>query len=101
MFGSFKLLARLKGLRGTAFDPFGYTAERKSERETIASYRQLIEGLLPVLTPDNHALIARIAGLADTIRGYGYIKDENKRKYDQELAKLLASVDTVKIAKAA
>jgi indolepyruvate ferredoxin oxidoreductase len=101
MFGAFKVLARLKGLRGTAFDPFGYTAERKSERETIASYRGMIEGLLPVLTPDNHALIVRIAGLADTIRGYGYIKDENKRKYDQELATLLASVDTIQVAKAA
>jgi indolepyruvate ferredoxin oxidoreductase len=101
MFGAFKLLARLKGLRGTAFDPFGYTAERKSERETIASYRRLIEGLLPVLTPDKHALIVRIAGLADTIRGYGYVKDENKRKYDQELATLLVSVDTVQVSKAA
>ena len=76
-------------------------AERKSERELIRSYRKLIEELLPVLTPENHSLVVRIAELADTIRGYGHVKDENKRKYDQELAVLLASFDAVKVAKAA
>jgi indolepyruvate ferredoxin oxidoreductase len=101
MFSLFRLLARLKGLRGTALDVFGYTAERKSERELIRSYRKLIEELLPVLTPESHALVVRIAELADTIRGYGHVKDENKRKYDQELAALLASFDAVKVAKAA
>jgi len=54
-----------------------------------------------VLTTENQALVARIAGLADTIRGYGYIKDESVRKYREELAKLLGSFDAVKIAKAA
>jgi indolepyruvate ferredoxin oxidoreductase len=71
MFSAFKVLARFKGLRGTAFDPFGYTTERKRERQLITDYRQLIEGLLPVLTAENHALTVRIAALADTIRGYG------------------------------
>jgi indolepyruvate ferredoxin oxidoreductase len=101
IFSGFKALARLKGLRGTAFDIFGYTAERKSERQSIVDYKKLIEGLLPVLNAQNHALIVRIAGLADTIRGYGYVKDENKRKYDEELKTLLASFDTIKVAKAA
>lgn len=54
-----------------------------------------------MLNAENQALIVRIAGLADTIRGYGHVKDENKRKYDEELAKLLASFDAVKVAKAA
>ena len=101
MLSGFKLLAGLKGLRGTAFDIFGYTAERKSERRLIVDYKQLIEGLLPVLNAENLGLIVRIAGLADTIRGYGHVKDENKRTYDAELAKLLASFDTVRVAKAA
>lgn len=101
IFSAFKMLTRLKGLRGTAFDIFGYTAERKSERQLIVDYKKLIDGLLPVLTRENHALIVRIAGLADTIRGYGHVKDDNKRKYDQELAALLASFDVVKVSKAA
>ena len=101
MFSAFRVLARFKGLRGTAFDPFGYTTERKRERQLITDYRQLIEGLLPVLTPENHALIVRIAALAETIRGYGYIKDENVRKYEDELAKLLGSFDAVRAVKAA
>ena len=101
MLSGFKLLARMKGLRGTAFDIFGYTAERKSERQLIVDYKKLVEGLLPVLNSENRALIVRIAGLADTIRGYGHVKDENKRQYDEELAKLLTSLDAVKVAKAA
>jgi len=58
MFTAFKVLARFKALRGTAFDIFGFTAERRSERQLISDYKTLIDGLLPVLTPENHALIA-------------------------------------------
>ena len=101
MFSAFKLLAGFKGLRGTAFDVFGYNSERKTERRLIDDYRKTLESVLPVLNQDNVSLVASIAALPDVIRGYGYIKEDNLKKYEQELAKLLASFDTVAIAKSA
>ena len=101
MLSAFGLLARMKGLRGTAFDAFGYTAERRTERRLIEEYRKTVEGVLPVLNRDNSALVTSIAALPDTIRGYGHVKDESLKKYEQELAKLLASFDSVAIAKSA
>ncbi|MDH4189281.1 MAG: indolepyruvate ferredoxin oxidoreductase family protein [Betaproteobacteria bacterium] len=70
----FRLLARLKGLRGGAFDPFGRTAERRSERELIREYEETVETLLAGLTRDNHALALELAMLPEEIRGYGHIK---------------------------
>ena len=53
----------------------------------IDDYRKTIEGVPPVLTAENAELVAKTAALPDTIRGYGYVKDENLRKYEQELAR--------------
>ena len=69
MFTAFKWLAKLKGLRGTAFDVFGYAAERRTERRLIEDYRKTIEGVLPVLDQENAELVAKIAALPDVIRG--------------------------------
>ncbi len=71
---AFRLLARLKGLRGTAFDPFGRTEERRTERALIAEYRACIEELLAGLNADNHAAAVEIARLPEQIRGYGHVK---------------------------
>jgi indolepyruvate ferredoxin oxidoreductase len=71
---AFKLLARLKGLRGTALDIFGRTEERCGERALIAEYRASIEELLAGLTVDNHTLAVEIARLPEQIRGYGHVK---------------------------
>ena len=101
VFTLFRLLARFKGLRGTAFDIFGYSAERRTERRLIEDYRKTVEGVLPVLNAENASLVASIAALPDLIRGYGYVKEESLKKYDQELARLLASFDSVRIAKSA
>jgi indolepyruvate ferredoxin oxidoreductase len=57
----FGLLARLKFLRGTAFDPFGRTDERKMERQLIADYENTVAELLETLTEDNHDLAVKIA----------------------------------------
>ncbi|HUK03994.1 MAG TPA: indolepyruvate ferredoxin oxidoreductase family protein [Burkholderiales bacterium] len=70
----FRILSRLKGLRGTAFDVFGNTEERRTERALIAEYEQTVETLLGGLARDNHALAIEIASLPETIRGYGHIK---------------------------
>jgi indolepyruvate ferredoxin oxidoreductase len=101
MLPAFRLLARLKGLRGTKLDVFGYTAERRLERELIAAYRRTVEDLLPLLRPGNHELVTKIAALPDMIRGYGHVKEESLQRYQEEMAKLLTSFDSVKAAKAA
>jgi indolepyruvate ferredoxin oxidoreductase len=71
---AFKLLAKFKGLRGGALDVFGYTAERKGERQLIADYRKTLEELIGGLAPDNHALAVEIANIPEHIRGYGHVK---------------------------
>jgi indolepyruvate ferredoxin oxidoreductase len=74
---AFALLARLKGLRGTAFDPFGYSAERRMERQLIADYEATIERLLARLTLANHALVVELAQIPEHIRGYGHVKERH------------------------
>ncbi|MBL0421185.1 indolepyruvate ferredoxin oxidoreductase family protein [Ramlibacter sp. AW1] len=74
---AFRLLARLRGLRGTPFDPFGRTAERRTERELIARYRQDIEEILGTLDLHNHALALEIARLPEQIRGFGHVKERH------------------------
>jgi indolepyruvate ferredoxin oxidoreductase len=89
MMPAFKLLAKLKGLRGGAFDIFGRTAERRAERAAIPSYRAVIQEILTGLTPDNHALAAQIATLPAKIRGYGHIKERSQVATAAEQAHLL------------
>jgi indolepyruvate ferredoxin oxidoreductase len=74
---AFKVLARLKGLRGTAFDPFGRTEERRTERALVGEYRASVEAVLPRLDETNHALAVEIARLPEQIKGYGHVKHRN------------------------
>ena len=76
----FGLLARLRFLRGTAFDPFGRTGERKTERRLIVDYENTVAELLEALNADNHALAIKIASIPEQIRGYGHVKDEHIAK---------------------
>ncbi|MFL6663668.1 MAG: indolepyruvate ferredoxin oxidoreductase family protein, partial [Rhizobacter sp.] len=71
------VLARLKWLRGTALDPFGYTAERRVERGLIAEYRASIEELLGTLSAEKLPLARDIAGIPQDIRGYGHVKERH------------------------
>jgi indolepyruvate ferredoxin oxidoreductase len=77
MMTAFEVLARLKFLRGSALDVFGYTAERLAERALIGEYEALVEELLARLGADNHALAVQLASLPDEIRGFGHIKERN------------------------
>jgi indolepyruvate ferredoxin oxidoreductase len=77
MMNAFRLLARLKFLRGTPFDPFGRSAERKRERALIEKYRQTISEVMAGLTPSNHALAVEIASIPEQIRGYGHVKERH------------------------
>lgn len=86
----FRLLARLKGLRGSRLDIFGYTAERKMERQLIEDYRSLIESLLPDLRADNYDAALALAKLPQDMRGFGHIKEANVQKAQQRQQTLLA-----------
>ncbi|MBG6076812.1 indolepyruvate ferredoxin oxidoreductase family protein [Polaromonas sp. CG_9.11] len=74
MLTGFRLLAKLKGLRGTPFDVFGHSEERKEERALIAEYRASIEEVLAGLTLENHATAVEIARIPELIKGYGHVK---------------------------
>jgi indolepyruvate ferredoxin oxidoreductase len=90
VYNAFAVLARLRGLRGTAFDPFGYTAERKMERRLIADYARTIERLLPALTAENVALAVEIASVPEQIRGFGHVKHAHLQPALRREAELLA-----------
>jgi len=88
---AFGVLAKFKGLRGTAFDVFGYTAERRMERALIAEYRALVDELLAGLTVDRLADAVALAALPDEIRGYGHVKERNLEKVRAKWAERLAA----------
>ncbi len=73
----FGVLAKFRRLRGTRFDIFGRSAERRLERALIGEYEARIEGLLARLDARNHAAIVEIAALAQTMRGFGHVKERN------------------------
>ena len=75
MRSAFGLLAKMKGLRGTALDVFGKTEERRMERALIVEYRTCIDELLARLNTDNLALAVEIARIPEEIRGYGHVKE--------------------------
>jgi indolepyruvate ferredoxin oxidoreductase len=90
----FRLLAWLRRLRGTRLDPFGYSAERKLERQLIADYERVIEELIAGLDHDNHGLAAEIAAIPEQIRGFGHVKQAHLEPAKQREAALLATFRT-------
>jgi indolepyruvate ferredoxin oxidoreductase len=89
MLGVFALLAKFKFLRGTAFDVFGRTAERRTERALIGEYEALVDELLGKLAADNHAVAVQLASLPEEIRGFGHVKLRNLERVRGEWAALL------------
>jgi indolepyruvate ferredoxin oxidoreductase len=78
MFG-FRILSKLKVLRGTPFDLFGLQNERRMERELIAEYETTLRGLMSGLTPSNYDIAVQVAMLPHKMRGYGHVKQKNVR----------------------
>jgi indolepyruvate ferredoxin oxidoreductase len=74
---AFRLLAKLKGLRGTPFDPFGRTLERRTERKLIGDYEAMLDEVLAGLTPDNHHIAVALAAIPEKIRGFGHVKQQH------------------------
>jgi indolepyruvate ferredoxin oxidoreductase len=85
----FKLLARLKGLRGTAFDVFGRTEERRTERALIGEYRASIDQVLAALSAANHELAVDIARIPEQIKGFGHVKERNLHAARERWASLM------------
>jgi indolepyruvate ferredoxin oxidoreductase len=89
-----RLLAKFKFLRGTAWDPFGRSKERRVERELIAEYEELMDAIAAELNPAKLDLAVEILSAAESIRGYGPIKDESIAKYRERLARLRVRWET-------
>jgi indolepyruvate ferredoxin oxidoreductase len=101
MLPAFRLLARLKFLRGSAFDPFGYTNERKAERQLIADYETTIRRYIAGLRADRISAVVRLARLPEMIRGYGHIKEDAIRKFTAERSRAEADIENRSFAVAA
>jgi indolepyruvate ferredoxin oxidoreductase len=86
---AFRLLAKLKGLRGTPFDPFGRSPERRTERKLIDDYQVLLDEVLAGLTPENHHLAVGLAAIPEKIRGFGHIKQRHLAAAKADEAALL------------
>jgi indolepyruvate ferredoxin oxidoreductase len=85
----FRVLAKLRRVRGTALDVFGKTAERKMERALIGEYETLIAEVLDRMTPQNYAIAVDLASIPEYIRGYGHIKDRHLKDAKVREAALL------------
>ena len=73
----FRVMARFKFLRGTPFNPFGYRAHRKLERELVRAYERDIEEVLEKLTPEAHATGVQLASLPEQVRGFDMVKEQH------------------------
>lgn len=85
-----RVLARLKFLRGTALDPFGYARVRKVERELVSEYRALVERRLRDLTSESYESVVRLAELADVVRGYEEVKLRNVERFRSAVTRMEA-----------
>jgi indolepyruvate ferredoxin oxidoreductase len=74
---AFAMLAKFRFLRGTALDPFGYTAERQTERRLVSEYEQLLDEICRDLTPGNHRIAVELAMIPEKIRGFGPVKQRH------------------------
>ena len=86
-----RLLARMKALRGTPFDPFGYFPERRMERALIRQYETDMKEILPKVAPENRDIALALAALPLDIRGFGPVKRANARKAAKRREQLLES----------
>ena len=97
MLTGFKVLAKLKGLRGTAFDVFGKTDERRMERALIGEYTSSIDTLLQTLHASNHAVAVDVARIPELIKGYGHVKERNVKTARLQWTGLMKDYAAIKL----
>jgi indolepyruvate ferredoxin oxidoreductase len=90
MLAAYRVLARLKFLRGTAFDVFGRTAERRAERRSITEYEARLGEIIADLSPANLGAAVELAAVPLEIRGFGHIKEANRLRAKARDAALAA-----------
>ncbi|TBV07909.1 indolepyruvate ferredoxin oxidoreductase family protein [Phytopseudomonas dryadis] len=90
MLKAFRVLAAFRFVRGTLFDPFARSAERKVERGLIEAYEHRVDELLQVLDDDNYRVAVAIAELPEQIRGYGHVKEQALARVRDQEQQLLA-----------
>lgn len=88
---AFRLMAPLRGLRGSVLDPFRHSAERKLAAELLAGYEADITQILATLSRETHANAVKLASLPDRIRGYGHVREAHAQRVAEERKALLAS----------
>ncbi len=86
---AFGLLARMRRLRGTPFDPFGHTEERRTDRRLIVQYQDLLREVVETLSPENHATAVALAAVPEAIRGYGHVRARHLVQAKRHEAQLL------------
>ena len=89
----YRVLAGMKRLRGSAFDIFGRTEHRRTERALGREYEALVDGLLSRATPDNLATLAGIAGAYEGVKGYGIVKEAKLDQVRKEVADAVAALE--------
>jgi indolepyruvate ferredoxin oxidoreductase len=99
--GLFRVLAKFKGLRGTALDPFAHLADRKLERRLIGDYETLVGELVERLDAGKHALAVELASLPEQVRGYGHVKLQQLEAAQRRQEQLLQTLRSVKETAAA
>jgi indolepyruvate ferredoxin oxidoreductase len=87
---AFGALAALKGLRGTAFDIFGYSEERRMEKRLLAEYESDLDRIAGALSPERMDAAVALASVPSIIRGFGHVKAANAAKAAGERARLTA-----------
>jgi indolepyruvate ferredoxin oxidoreductase len=89
MMRAFRLLARLKALRATRLDPFGWTTERRWERRLLADYEAVLDRIEAELRLGNHAVAVELAAYPQKIRGFGHVKEAQAKPALAERERLL------------
>jgi len=91
MWSAYRVLAKMRRLRGTALDVFGRTEERRRERALPGEYVAIVDEALAALAPHNHALAVELARVPEHVRGYGHVKERHLRQAKAKEAELLAA----------
>jgi len=88
----FPVLAKMRVLRGSALDIFGYTEERRMERQLVVEYERVMVAALDRLSSASIADVIELAELPERMRGYGHVKEKNVRDAKLREKDLLAKI---------
>ncbi len=92
VFGAFRVLARMRRLRGTTFDLFGRTEERRMERRLIEEYRETVGEILDRLAPGTHETAVALASVPESIKGFGHVKARSVTAAERRTERLRAEL---------